>query len=193
MEKRQNNRNVILNLAVSLDGYIEGPNGEIDWLSFSEEVGDVLHRFLGEIDTMLYGRISYEKWGTYTPEEDSPDFEKDFYAKTGKMAKYVFAGSRNEFEGSPLVVQSDIKRTVNELKQQEGKDIWLYGGAKLITTFFNLDLIDEMRLAVYPVILGDGKPLFSGIQQRKKMDLIRSESDESGIVTLIYRIAAQRR
>src|SRR5690606_24291180 len=193
MEKRQNNRNVILNLAVSLDGYIEGPNGEIDWLSFSEEVGDVLHRFLGEIDTMLYGRISYEKWGTYTPEEDSPDFEKDFYAKTGKMAKYVFSGSRNEFEGSPLVVQSDIKRTVNELKQQEGKDIWLYGGAKLITTFFNLDLIDEMRLAVYPVILGDGKPLFSGIQQRKKMDLIRSESDESGIVTLIYRMARQPR
>ncbi|MEE1964240.1 dihydrofolate reductase family protein [Allomuricauda taeanensis] len=187
MEKGWGNRKVILNLAVSLDGYIEGPNGEIDWLTFSEETGKVLHSFLEEIDTILYGRISYEKWGTYTPESDSPDFERSFYKKTGNMSKYVFSSTKNRFDGHPNVVQSEIKRAIGQLKQQEGKDIWLYGGARLITTFFNLDLIDELRLAVSPIILGEGKPLFNGISDRKKLELVKSESHKSGMVSLTYR------
>lgn len=187
MEEGQNNRKVILNLAVSLDGYIEGPNGEIDWLVFSEETGKVLHKFLGEIDTILYGRISYEKWGTYVPADDSPDFEKNFYEKTGKMSKYVFSTSKNDFDGNPKVVQSEIQKTIGHIKGQSGKNIWLYGGAKLITSFFNLNLIDELRLAVCPIILGAGKPLFKDILDREKLNLVKSENHESGIVALTYR------
>jgi dihydrofolate reductase len=186
MEKRQENRRIILNLALSLDGYIEGPNGEVDWLTFSEETGEVLHRFLDEIDTILYGRVSYEKWGTYSPSNDSSAAERRFYEKTGKMSKFVFSKTTTDFDGDPFIVPADIKGTIERLKQQEGKDIWLYGGSKLITTFFNLDLIDELRLSISPIILGDGKPLFKGILGRKKLELRNSESYRSGMVTLTY-------
>ncbi len=186
MEKEHNNRKVILSLAVSLDGYIEGPNAEIDWLIFSEETGKVLHQFLDEIDTMLYGRVSYEKWGAYDPPEDSPDFEKTFYDKTGKMTKYVFSTSRKAFEGDPIVVKSDIEQAIHKIKKQPGKNIWLYGGAKLISTFLNLNLIDEIRLAICPIILGDGKPLFNAIRERKKLNLVKAEGHKSGMVALTY-------
>jgi dihydrofolate reductase len=187
MEKKWNNRKVILSLAVSLDGFIEGPNGEIDWLTFSEETGQVLHRFLEEIDTILYGRVSYEKWGAYNPPEDSPDFEKTFYDKTGDMSKYVFSTTRKAFEGRPIVVNSEIEQVVCDLKQQQGKHIWLYGGARLISAFFNFNLIDEIRLAIAPVILGEGKPLFNEIRERKKLNLVKVEGHPSGMVALTYR------
>ncbi len=83
-------RKIILNLAVSLDGFIEGPNGEVDWLSFTEETGEVLNDFIKDVDTVLYGRISYDAWGTYKPSDNSSDFEKGFYNEMDKKTKYVF-------------------------------------------------------------------------------------------------------
>ena len=79
-------RKIILSLAVSFDGFIEGPNKEIDWLSFTPETGEVLNKFLQEIDTVLYGRVSYEAWGTYQPAADAADFEKNFYSKLNSFA-----------------------------------------------------------------------------------------------------------
>ena len=73
-----------------------------------------------------------------------------------------------------------------EIKQQKGKNIWLYGGAKLVTTFLNLDLIDEYKLAVHPVILGKGKPLFQNIEDRHKLILIDVKSYKSGVIMLTY-------
>ncbi|MBA4053735.1 MAG: dihydrofolate reductase [Marivirga sp.] len=179
-------RKIILSLAVSLDNFIEGPNGEVDWMTFNEETGIALHKFIQEIDTILYGRISYELYGNYTPPENSSDFEKDFYMKTNKMNKYVFSSSRTEFGGTPTVVHSDIQKSMERLKQQSGKNIWLYGGAKLITSFMNLNLIDEIRIAVMPVILGRGKPLFSEINDRVNLKLIKVESSTLGVVGLYY-------
>src|SRR5262245_12217986 len=102
-------RKIILCLAISFDGYIEGPNSEIDWITFDEEAGDSLGKFIEGIDTILYGRVSYEKWGAYQPGDDAPVFEKEFYATTGKMTKYVFSHAHSTFEGDPIVVQSEIK------------------------------------------------------------------------------------
>src|SRR5262249_15283433 len=152
--------------AVSLDGYIEGPNKEIDWIVFDEEGGNALFNFIKEIDTILYGRVSYETWGSYTPADDSTAFEKEFYTATNKMNKYVFSFSKEQIEGSPIVVNSGIAACMKELKQQPGKDIWLYGGSGLISTFVNMDLVDEFRLAVMPVIVGSGTPLFRKIKNR---------------------------
>lgn len=179
-------RKVILSLAVSFDGFIEGPNREIDWIEFGEETGDALGKFLEEIDTILYGRISYEMWGNYLPSEESSEFEKDFYAKTGKMSKYVFSQSRTKFDGNPVVVDSEIKEVVENLKQQPGKDIWLYGGAGLITTFINLDLVDEFWLGIFPIILGDGNPLFREIKHRVKLNLLEVKSSKSGVIEVRY-------
>ncbi|MDD7886938.1 dihydrofolate reductase family protein [Flavivirga sp. 57AJ16] len=179
-------RKIILNLAVSLDGFIEGPNGEIDWLTFTEETGIVLNNFIKDIDTVLYGRITYDSWGTYKPSQESSDFEKNFYSEMDKKLKYVFSKSKSIFEGNPIVINSDIEKQINNIKKEQGKNIWLYGGANLITSLLNLNLIDEFRLAICPIILGEGKPLFKNIKDRKKLKLISAKGHESGIVELIY-------
>lgn len=179
-------RKVILSLATSLDGYIEGPNGEIDWMVFGEETGKALSEFLIEIDTILYGRVSYEKWGTYSPPENAPLFEKRFYGTTNKMKKYVFSKSKTEFEGNPIVINTNLSATINKLKEEDGKNIWLYGGGGLITSFVNLNLIDEFRIAMMPIILGDGKALFTDIQERVKLRLLKVNSSKSGVIELNY-------
>jgi len=179
-------RKIILTLAVSLDGFIEGPNREIDWIEFSEETGKALGKFLTEIDTVLYGRVSYEAWGNYSPGDNSSDFEKDFYSLLNKMTKYVFSSSKTKFEGNPILVKSGFEHIIQNLKQRPGKDIWLYGGAGLISTFVNLNLVDEFRLAVFPIILGAGNPLFKEIKHRVKLKLLEVKSGKSGIVELYY-------
>jgi dihydrofolate reductase len=179
-------RKIILSLAISFDGYIEGPNREIDWLSFSEETGLVLNKFLQEIDTVLYGRVSYEAWGTYSPAEDAADFEKSFYSKLHAMRKYVFSTTESQFPGNPVVVQSDIREAMQDLKRQPGKNIWLYGGSGLITSFMNLDLVDEFYIAVYPIVLGAGKPLFKDIDHRVPLKLREVKPAKSGAVLFTY-------
>ncbi len=179
-------RKIILNLAVSLDGFIEGPNKEVDWMVFDEETGIALNSFLQEIDTVLYGRVSYEMWGDYFPSDDGSDFEKEFYLTLNKMSKYVFSSSKTEFGGKPILVSSDVAEKMRDLKQKPGKNIWLYGGAGLISTFMNLNLIDEFRIAVIPIILGGGTPMFKEIKRRTKLKLLKTEASRSGVVQLFY-------
>jgi len=179
-------RKVILSLAISFDGKIEGPYGEIDWLPFNEEAGTIISTFLKEIDTVLYGRVSYEAWGAYTPAADSSDFEKDIYNTLSKMTKYVFSTTTTSFACNPIVVSSNIKQAVENLKKQPGKNIWLYGGAKLVTTFMNLDLVDEYRIAIAPIVLGAGKPLFKDIDHRVPLKLAEVKSYPSGMLEVVY-------
>lgn len=179
-------RKVILCLAVSFDGFIEGPNGEIDWIVFDKEGGSDLTEFIKEIDTVFYGRISYEMWGRPEITEASSEFEKSFYGELNKMDKYVFTATKSEFGGNPHVVKDDISQLVTELKSRPGKHIWLYGGASLITTFANLDLIDEFRIAVMPVIIGKGKPLFKDIENRMELKLVEVMGSPSGVVKVTY-------
>ncbi len=179
-------RKIILSLAVSFDGFIEGPNREVDWLTFSEETGKVLNKFLQEIDTILYGRVSYESWGNYNPPENSSAFEKDFYGAVNKMTKYVFSTSIEKFDGNRVIIQSEIKSAMQNLKQKPGKDIWLYGGSGLISTFMNMDLIDEFRIAVFPIILGAGNPLFKDVQHRVRLKLLDIKAGQSGVVEFKY-------
>lgn len=179
-------KRIILSLAVSLDGFIEGPNREVDWMVFNEETGKALGEFLNEIDTIIYGKVSYETWGNYLPPENAPLFEKDFYERTSTMTKYVCSTSKEAFEGNPVVIKSNLRDEIEKLKQQTGKDIWLYGGAGLVSSFANLQLIDEFRIAVMPIILGKGNPLFKDIKSRINLTLLSVHSSKLGVTELVY-------
>lgn len=179
-------RKIILCVAVSFDGFIEGPKGEIDWIVFDSEGGSALTDFIQEIDTVLYGRISYEMWGNPVLTDESSEFEKNFYGALAKMDRYVFSRTKTEFDGNPTVVRSAIPELIQRLKQQPGKNIWLYGGASLITTFMNLDLVDEFRIAVMPVIIGQGKPLFKDIENRLKLKLVEAKPSTAGVLGITY-------
>ena len=178
-------RKVILDLAVTLDGFIEGPNGEVDWCIMDEEMA--FEQFLSEIDTILYGRKSYELWGEYTPADKASENEQQIWALVHSKKKIVFSTTCTESSGEVQYINSNIEEEIRKLKQGPGKDIWLYGGASLISTFINLGLVDEYRLSVHPVVLGAGKPLFESLHERLSLVLTDVRRYSSGVVQLVYR------
>lgn len=187
--KRQ--RKVILDLATTLDGFIEGKNGEIDWCIMDDEMG--FDKFLNEIDTIFYGRKSYDLWGHYTPDNNDSDDNKKLMELIHSKEKYVFSrtknkGSYDDNHKNVTFINDNILEEVKKIKEKPGKDIWLYGGANLITSFINLGLVDEFRLSVHPVVLGGGKPLFIDIKERLNLQLVKTKTFQSGVVQLIYRL-----
>ncbi|QNR82955.1 dihydrofolate reductase [Pedobacter riviphilus] len=179
-------KKIILNLAVTLDGYIEGPNGEIDWCIMDGDAN--FNDFLDSIDSIFYGRISYDLWGNYQPGEEEDELMKSISQNINSKKKYVFSRAKANDDTDAIFIHSDIEKKVNEIKNLPGKDIWLYGGAKLISTFLNEGLVDELQLAVHPVILGSGKLLFSEITDRVWLTLKETKSAPSGVVQLIYSV-----
>ncbi|SFS64482.1 dihydrofolate reductase family protein [Paenibacillus sp. BC26] len=180
-------RRIILDLAVTLDGFIEGKNGEVDWCIMDPEMG--FTDFLTQIDTILYGRKSYDLWGQYTPPMESGETEKEMWELVHGKVKYVFSKTLTGTDNNATYINSNILEEVNHLKNQPGKDIWLYGGANLITTFIHLSLVDEFRLSVHPVLLGEGTPMFNESKQRLNLKLKHTRSFSSGVVQLIYQLA----
>jgi dihydrofolate reductase len=179
-------RRIILDLAVTLDGFIEGINGEVDWCIMDSDMGFV--DFLHQIDTIFYGRKSYGLWGQFTPESDVTETEKTLWDLVHSKQKYVFSRTQKGIDDKAIFINDQIFEEVNKFKDKPGKDIWLYGGASLITTFIKLGLVDEFRLSVHPVVLGEGKPLFMDIQERLNLKLVHTRSFSSGVVQLIYHL-----
>ncbi|PEQ88658.1 hypothetical protein CN481_19330 [Bacillus sp. AFS006103] len=186
MSNNERPRRIILDLAITLDGFIEGKNGEVDWCIMDSEMGFI--NFLNQIDTILYGRKSYDLWGHYTPENEDTDSntEKEIWELVHSKEKYVFSRTQKGADNKAIFINDNILEEVNNLKNKPGKDIWLYGGASLITSFINLGLVDVFRLSVHPVILGEGKPLFIDIKQRLNLKMVNTRMFSSGVVQLIY-------
>lgn len=184
MYNNGNTRKIILDLAVSLDGFIEGPNGEVDWCIMEPDMK--FTDFLNSIDTILYGRKSYDLWGQYTPSENDSDTDKEMWSLVHSKEKIVFSKTQKSKDQNVVFINENIVDEINKLKSSPGKDIWLYGGANLIKTFINLGLIDEYRLSVHPVVLGAGKPLFQDLKERVNLKLVDTKTFSSGVVQLIY-------
>lgn len=176
-------KKVILNLAVTLDGFIEGPNGEIDWCIMDDEMK--FDAFIDSIDTMFYGRVSYDAWGNYEPDEKASPAEKAMWSGIHSKNKFVFSHQNRQDEKATFIT-ADIAKEVAAIKKEEGKDIWLYGGANLIKTFINLGLIDVYKISVHPTVLGSGKPLFEDLKHRIGLKLINTNVFQSGVVELTY-------
>ncbi len=176
-------KKIILDLATTLDGFIEGPNGEIDWCIMDDDID--FDGFLSSIDTIFYGRVSYDSWGNYQPDENAAPEEIKLWEAVHSKNKFVFS-SQNREDQNAVFIHSDIEEKVAEIKQQGGKDIWLYGGASLIKTFIQLNLIDVYRISVHPIALGKGKPLFEDLKNRLHLKLIKTNVFKSGVVQLIY-------
>ncbi len=164
--------NVLLNLAISLDGFIEGPNGEFDWCFTDQDYG--MTAFLARCDAIIFGRKSYELLLQYDA-DPYPD----------KM-KYVFSNTIGSVAGKAAVVNGKIAEEVAKIQQRTDGDIWFFGGAALLEEFLKQDLIDEMHLSVHPLLLGSGKPLFPKLEQRKLLQLKGVETYSSGLVQMAY-------
>ena len=100
----------------------------------------------------------------------------------------MFSRTQKAADAQAIFINENIVEEMNKLKNKPGKDIWLYGGSSLITTFINLGLVDEFRLSIHPVILGEGKPLFIDIKQRFNLKMVNARTFSSGVVQLIYHL-----
>ena len=174
---------IVLDLAVTLDGFIEGPNGEIDWCIMDDDME--FDEFLNSISAIFYGRVSYDIWGNYQPDESASGAERDMLSAIHSKKKYVFS-SQGRDDVNATFITGNIIENVEKIRQASEKDIWLYGGSNLITTFVNNDLIDVYRVAVHPTAIGAGKPLFTGLNGRLNLKLADARVFRSGVVQLIY-------
>lgn len=176
-------KKVILDLAVTLDGFIEGPNGEIDWCIMDDDMQ--FDDFVASVDTIFYGRVSYDAWGNFLPGADAGAAEKSLWQGVHSKQKFVFSHQAREDQRATFI-NGDIVGQVTKIKALPGKDIWLYGGASLIKTFIDLNLVDVYRISVHPLALGSGKPLFENLKERLNLHLIKTNVFRSGVVQLIY-------
>ena len=169
-------RKVILAVAVSLDGFIEGPNGEYDWCFTDLDYS--LDEFFKRLDTIFVGRKTYEM--SSEMEGGPPGFPK--------FKEYIFSTTLEKVKEGATLIKGDIKIEVEKIKKERGKDIWLFGGAGLTTSLMNLGLIDELSLTVYPILLGGGKPLFNNIKDRINLTLVNAKTYSTGVVSLTYKV-----
>ena len=171
-------RKIILNLAISLDGLIEGPNGEYDWCFTDQDYG--LSDLFKRIDTVFIGRKTYEM---------TLAMGEDYSAGFPKLKEYIFSTTLTEVKEGATLISSDIETEVEKIKRENGKDIWLFGGAGLTTSLLNAGLVDELSLAVHPILLGAGKPLFNNIKERTNLGLINTKAYSTGLVVLNYSLS----
>jgi dihydrofolate reductase len=182
-------RKVIYSMGVSLDGFIAGPDGEIDWSAPDEE----LHRFHNqrtrELGAHLCGRRLYEVmayWETVDESSTVPEHEIEFARIWKETPKIVFSHTLDSVEAkNTRLASDDIADEVARLKEEPGKDMAV-GGAGLASTFMELGLIDEFRPFVHPVVLGGGTPYLPPLDERINLELVESRKFGSGVVYLRY-------
>ena len=166
-------RKILLNLAVSLDGFIEDANGAFDWCFTDQDYG--MTAFLAGVDAILFGRKSYEVMLKLDP--------NGFADKT----RYVFSNSLEAVADGYELVKGDLSEAVQKIRNQPGKDIWLFGGSLLAHSLLQANLVDEMLISVHPILLGSGKPLFLETDGRTPLDFVEAIPYPSGLVQLRYR------
>jgi dihydrofolate reductase len=172
---------------ITLDGYFEGLNHDISWHMVDEEFNELSITQLNAVDTILFGRVTYEMMASYWP---SPEAVRDDPVVAGLMTntpKIVFSRTLKNAEWqNTRLVNGDAAPEIIKLKQQPGKDLIIFGSGKLTASLTNSGLIDEYGIIVCPVILGEGTPLFKGVVQRSKMDLVGTKTFGNGNVMLTY-------
>jgi dihydrofolate reductase len=182
-------RKLIYSMGVSLDGFIAGPDGEIDWSAPDEE----LHRFHNEqareVGVELCGRRLYEVmlyWETADENPSAAEHELEFARIWQQLPKIVFSRTLEKVEGYARLAGDGGVEEVARLKEQPGKDLAV-GGAGLASTFIKLGLVDEYRLFVSPVVLGGGTLFFPPLEERVELELVETRTFASRVVYLRYR------
>lgn len=186
-KKGLNMRNVFLFMMVSLDGFFEGPNQEIDWHNVDDEFNDFAIKQLDEIGALLFGRVTYQLMASYWPTPAALADDPIVAEKMNTIPKVVFSTTLDTVDwANTRLVRGDASAEVMKLKQQPGKDLAIFGSADLTTALLQAGLVDELRIMVNPVALGNGKPLFAGLRDRVNLKLVNSRVFDSGNVLLSY-------
>jgi dihydrofolate reductase len=183
---RSRTRRILVKSHMSLDGFFEGPNKEIDWFGFDQEQFNDSLNLVNSVDTLLFGRTTYDMMKAYWTVAP-PDAICD---KMNSLPKIVFSSTLQSADwNNTRVISGDIAEEALQLKQQPGGDMVVLGSGKLTSLLLERGLVDEYRVYLTPIVLGHGKPLFQQISQSVDLKLVNTKSFRSGIVMLAYQKA----
>jgi dihydrofolate reductase len=194
-------RKILAALQMSVDGFIEGPAGELDWaMAEDEETWSEMDETLESVDTFILGRAMYPGYEQYwlaildNPAGVLPfsggvatENEIAYARRADKISHLVLSRTLDKVEWKTTRIVRDVEE-IRELKQRPGKDMLVLGGATLVSNLMNLGLIDELRLMVNPLVLGGGKALFKDVKDRHALKFVRAKSLRSGKVSLTYNV-----
>lgn len=185
-------RKVKLQVQMSIDGFISGQNGEMDWMyhNWSEDVKKYVNEITQPVDTILLGRNLAEgfipHWEAVAKDESNP--EKESGVKFSETPKIVFSKKLEKSKWENTTVEKrDFIEAINKLKKQEGNDIIAYGGGEFVSSLIKEKLFDELHLFINPAILGKGMPIFQEVQTMQRMSLGSSQHFDCGIIVLVYK------
>jgi dihydrofolate reductase len=181
-----------MSIPITLDGYIEGPNRELDWVIADDDLHDFYTQLLTHADILLYGRVTYELMASYWPtaanDRTIPKSMVRFANALNPMPKIVFSKTLTNVGWNTKVVNAVVPEEIKKMKAEPGRYILLCGGASITHAFMEYGLVDEFQLMVQPVAIGAGKPLFGGITDKLKLDFKWSQPLHSGAVALCYQL-----
>jgi dihydrofolate reductase len=175
-------RDVIFVMLTSVDGYFEGPNHELDWHDVGPDWNDQAFALFEEVDTMLFGRRTYEMMAAYWPTVTHDPIAE----KMNSFPKIVFSKTLKSADWTNSSIATDAAAEVRKLKQEPGKNMVIFGSSDLAVSLMREHLIDDFRIVVSPIVLGNGKPLFHGLNNRYKLKLEKTQTFQSGHVMLYY-------
>ena len=181
-------RRVLVSMFVTLDGMFAGPEGDISWHNVDEEFNDFAIEQLGEVGTLLFGRVTYEGMASWWTSDMAISGDDPIVAgKMNALEKVVFSRTLNsaDWENTRLV-KDNLEAEVAALKQQPGKDLVIFGSGSIISQLAQAGLIDEYRLFINPVALGNGTAMFAGLPEPLHLKLVDTRVFNSGNVLLRY-------
>jgi dihydrofolate reductase len=178
---------VIVFSLTTIDGFFEGPKHEIDWHHVDEEFNEFAIEQLNTVDTLLFGRVTYELMSNYWPTPTAIKNDPIVANKMNSLSKIVFSKTLTKADWhNTRLIKDNFVEQISKLKKRPGKDMFIFSSSDLVVSLIPHGLIDEYRIMVNPVFLGAGKPLLKGIQNRVELKLVKTKSFKSGNVLIYY-------
>ena len=183
-------RKIIVSEHVTIDGYLAGPNGEMDWMTWDwdEELKNYVSELTKPVDCIIMGRKLMDGFiGTWKSRLENPETADDFARKMIETPKVVFSKTIENVEWeNTTVAKNNLAEEISQLKNQSGQDIIVYGGSNFVSSLIKENLIDEYNFFINPVVLGKGMTIFSDLENRLNLTLVKSQMFSCGIALLCY-------
>jgi len=186
-------RKIVLSLHTTLDGFVGGPKGEMDWIKLDDGIFDLVATFTQKADTVLYGRVTYQMMNSYWPTaaEKSNASKHDIEHSTwyNMVDKVVLSRTiKGNDDMKTRFISRNIFNEINDFRNQPGKDILMFGSPTAAHSLMEYNLIDEYWLFVNPIILGQGIPLFAHIKERINLERLTTKLFSCGVTALNYSV-----
>ena len=187
------NRKLKLQVQISIDGFIAGPNGEMDWMvwDWSEDLKEYVKKLTDSVDTIILGRKLAQgfipHWGNVASDKNNPEYKAGVFFTNSPKIVFTKTLENHDWKNTVLA-KEDLNVEVNKLKNKDGKDIIAYGGVEFVSNLIKEKLIDELHLLVNPAAIGNGLTIFNKLTEKQNFKLINSQAFNCGINVLVYSV-----